>query len=288
MMPNFFILGAPKCGTTSLAAYCAQHDRIFVPSIKESALFSGGADVPVDSHYAAAIYRKGKSCEYLCDATPTYLANGRSVIPKMLATYSVPHDLKFLIILRNPVDRFISHYKHNYYRGSEPRGIDEVAESEVRTYRQDPERIESLEYLSPGFYDIWVPMWIRAFDKSQFLILSTDELNDAKDLELNKIWQFLNIEPPDGLSDVCLNVSGRPRIHNVNRWAFNSNAFGKRIIRRILSKKARAILRQLILNLNTLQPVEQYPISAISRDRLAQVYGSSIEAMKTYTDTNVL
>src|SRR3954468_1950993 len=111
--PSFFIVGAPKCGTTSLNDYLRQHPRIFIPERKELHYF--GSDLtflktqrPTREEYLA----------HFAAAQPQQIAGEASVwyLYSQLAAREI-HDFcreaKFIIMLRNPVD--MMHSLHSQY-----------------------------------------------------------------------------------------------------------------------------------------------------------------------------
>lgn len=101
--PNFFIIGAPKCGTTSLAHYLAENAKIFMAVPKEPHYFS--VDIPnrpVDeiSHYLSLF--GGATDVHLAvgEASTSYLRS-RAAVENIL---QMSPDAKFIVMLRNPVD----------------------------------------------------------------------------------------------------------------------------------------------------------------------------------------
>lgn len=112
-LPNLIIAGVPKAATTSLYAYFSKHPDIFVPKKKEINYFrplrfnNQLKDISnYQKHYLEWVNQK-----YKLDASPHYIYGGQLIISKMK---EVLPDHKVIIILRNPVYRFISYYKFLY------------------------------------------------------------------------------------------------------------------------------------------------------------------------------
>jgi len=111
---HFFILGAAKCGTSSLYYYLDQHPEILMSTPKETLFFEKEYHQGVD--YFRSKYFPNYNGE-------TFLGEARHrnlylpYIPDRLAK-SFP-DAKLIIMLRNPVDRAYSHYVHCKNRGIE-------------------------------------------------------------------------------------------------------------------------------------------------------------------------
>jgi len=110
--PNFFIVGAPKAGTTSLFHYLSQVPEIYFPKIKEPHYFSQIA-VP-ENHYISPIrdttqYLKlyeNVDVKILGDASVYYLSDPKA--PKLI--HNVSPNSHIIISLRDPVERAYSHY----------------------------------------------------------------------------------------------------------------------------------------------------------------------------------
>jgi hypothetical protein len=108
-LPNSFILGAAKCGTTSLYYYLKQHPEIYLPKDKEPHFFDNdvfwneGVDVFLRRHFQGAQRFPARG-----ESTPAYFHRWEKVIPRIKAVYSdvIP---KFIAIFRYPVERAFSH-----------------------------------------------------------------------------------------------------------------------------------------------------------------------------------
>lgn len=116
--PNLFILGAPKCGTTSMAYYLSQHPEVFVSPYKEPHYFnfdSGHRFTFTEKQYLAYFRNATNSQKYLVDASVFYLYS------KVAATEILKYnpESKFIVMLRNPVDMFYSLHQQFLFSGIE-------------------------------------------------------------------------------------------------------------------------------------------------------------------------
>lgn len=105
--PNFFILGAPKCGTTSLAAWLSEHPNVFVTKPKEPEFFNGdiapffkGGVRKYESLYRSV----DEKHVAIGEASTVYLRSAVAV--QNILTYQP--DAKFIVGVRNPVNMFFS------------------------------------------------------------------------------------------------------------------------------------------------------------------------------------
>ena len=125
-LPNFILVGAIKSGTTSLYHYLNEHPQIYMPRIKEPRFFTSSALLKKEKfnnkflkRFAPApinnlddyksLYSNVKNEIAVGEASPQYLFTYETTIP-LIKKYL--GDIKIILILRNPVDRAYSAYKH--------------------------------------------------------------------------------------------------------------------------------------------------------------------------------
>jgi hypothetical protein len=112
--PNFFILGAPRCGTTALSAYLAEHPRIGFSRPKETQFFC--TDLPGIRFHTADPQEYLKLCFGHC-AGKNYLAVGEGSVWNLYSRNAVANILsfnptaRFIIMVRNPIDLCIALYE---------------------------------------------------------------------------------------------------------------------------------------------------------------------------------
>jgi hypothetical protein len=100
--PDFFILGAPKCGTTSLAAWLAEHPRIFLSPVKEPHFFNTDdrQGVTTLAEYEALFDGATPRHGAVGEASVWYLSSADAV--RNILRYQP--DARFIVMLRNPVE----------------------------------------------------------------------------------------------------------------------------------------------------------------------------------------
>ncbi len=109
--PNFFIVGAPRCGTTALYSYLRQHPDVFLPDYKEPHFFntdmnSGGA-IRDDAEYLA-LFASARDQARIGEASVYYLSS--QAAPERIKSFCP--TAKIVVMLRNPVDAVDALHAH--------------------------------------------------------------------------------------------------------------------------------------------------------------------------------
>jgi len=214
--PNFFLLGATKSGTTSLHYYLEQHPELFLTKQKEphffdsDLLFKKGYD-----WYLNEYFKKASGHKYSGEATPNYFHLPDIVIPRMKSAFGV-HEPKFVVILRNPVDRCWSHYLHRVRKGTEKENLYKALELENDRLLAKPSAWHG--YYRDGLYGKLISKWFDQFSKSNFLFLFYEELNNVETL-LSKIFSFLEIDSDVKIeTNIKKNIASEARSEFLKDW----------------------------------------------------------------------
>lgn len=179
-MIDFLVIGAQKAGTTSLFKYLESCSGVCMPPEKEAPFFcvddrfERGLDWYLDEFFAHR-----KPGQKLGTVTPQYLCDPRAAE----RIYRTVPLVRLIAILRNPIDRAVSHYKMAVRRGIEQREISQAFEYQLRPERviearsrKADESSESHCYIAWGEYGRLLDLYLRWFDRSQLLVLFSDEL----------------------------------------------------------------------------------------------------------------
>ncbi len=199
-LPTFLIVGAQKAGTTSLYRYLAKHPNIkpnFV--VKELSFFDEYYDRGLP-WYKSHFSFKRKNQHYF-EGTTHYLFH--PLAPKKIKE-ALP-NIKVIALLRNPIDRAYSSYKHQVRAERESLSFEQAIEAESERLKGEKERLladpsyvshnyNHFSYLERGKYSDQIRNWLQYFPKEQMLILSSDEFFKNTQSSLEKIYGFLNIE----------------------------------------------------------------------------------------------
>ncbi len=131
-LPSFLIVGVPRAGTTSLAAYLAAHPDVFMAEGKELHFFNGWHDRGLE--WYSRQFETSRPVTQRGEATPGYLYRA-DAIDRLSQT--VP-GAKLIVVLREPVDRAYSHFWLNRWRGIEPMTFEAALAAEGARLADEP------------------------------------------------------------------------------------------------------------------------------------------------------
>ena len=205
-LPDFFLVGAPKAGTTALHAALAEHPRLYLSPVKEPKFFlCDGAPParqagPGDAHSAREWIWQRDRYEALFDGAPTGARCGEST-PFYLYDRAahrrirrlVP-DARLVVLLRDPVDRAYSNWMHLWSDGLEPIP-DFVAACGAEDDRIRAGYAPFWHYRAVGRYGEQLQHLLSVFDPAQVHVLRYRDLVDRPDATLDGICAFLGVEP---------------------------------------------------------------------------------------------
>lgn len=125
---DFIVIGTQKGGTTSLWQYLRHHPSIVMPTIKEAPFFCFGSPPSPSSlaSFMARHFGEAPNGALLGKATTHYMMGFRDVDVDEIASRvadALP-DVRLIALLRDPVERAISHYRMSVRRGFESRSFD--------------------------------------------------------------------------------------------------------------------------------------------------------------------
>jgi hypothetical protein len=219
--PDFFIVGAPKAGTSSLYYYLSQHPNVFLSEPKEPHFFhnrrSPGSPVLGEKNLNEYLrlfegvpdnVRAGEaSTSYL------YSANAAREIREVCP------DAKIMMILRDPVDRAYSHYWNHVRDGNEHLSFEEALWDEA-------ERIENRRwcgsyYVAGGRYAEQVARYLDVFGREAVKVYLFEDLKrDARGVCWDA-FSFLGVDPDVPINTKeAYNRSGQPRSTQLSRFSY--------------------------------------------------------------------
>lgn len=204
MLPTFVVIGAMKCGTTSLYYYLDAHPEIGMSIQKETDYFLPAQYDNRGSEWYLSRFREQARARGEC--SPNYTK--RHLFPDVAERM---HDLvpgvKLVYMVRDPLDRIISHYVGNRVRSQETRPFSEaVTDGEKNNY-----------VLTSKYYYQLEP-YLEHFGSDQLLVRSLNALQHCRNDVLSDIHRFLGVEArgDEDISEAKYNTTGQKRMRG--RW----------------------------------------------------------------------
>jgi hypothetical protein len=215
-LPDFLIIGAQKGGTTSLYLYLNEHPNIGGAVIKEVSFFDKNYQLGLSWYRAQfptplrKLYTRDirKQNYIVGEASPGYLIYPHA--PERIAK-TLPR-VKLIALLRNPVERAYSQYRHNVSRGYEELSFADAIEAEEERTRAEKVKVLSntnynstaffrFSYLARGIYVDQLKHWLDFFPREQLLMLKSEDLNSEPTEIFKQTLAFLNVPVliPDSL-----------------------------------------------------------------------------------------
>lgn len=275
--PNFFIVGAPRCGTTAMYEYLRHHRQVFMPYRKEPVYF--GSDLakrpPVlDKVGYLALFDQANDATAIGEATVWYLYS-QSAAAEIKA---FAPEARIIIMLRNPIDMIHSLHRHWLWSASEdlPDFSEAIAaEPDRAAGRRLPHNVEQpigLRYTWLGKYTEHVRRWLDEFGRDRVLILIYDDLaNDGRAMGRRTLG-FLGVDTDYDAEFEVVNQNKRPRSPRLQRVT-RSRRFTRlasKLPPRIFHLVWRALQRANI------RPEQRAPIEPELRRRLAAEFAPDV------------
>ena len=253
-LPNFMCLGAAKSGTTTLYDILRQHADIYIPSFKEPHFF----DIPENfanglNWYEKTYFKKAKK-KIIADFTPSYFFDKDA--PKRIFD-CLGGDMKFLVIIRNPVDRAYSHYLHSKRDFHETENFGDSLKLEFSRLKEHQEKSDYLSYLRhsyihQGLYSEMLKRYLKYFSLDRFLFINfEDEFLKDKDLTIQKILNFLEIDSSISLNTNIISNPASQERSKILKQIMKQTGWWRTVLKKMIpSIKIRQIIRNRIQRAN--------------------------------------
>jgi len=265
MLPDFIIIGGMKCGTSSLFYYLGLHPQIGTSDIKE-----------VDYFIKENNYNKGEgwyedrfrgSFDKFGEASPNYSkAHYFKGVPQRM--HALLPDVKLIYLVRDPIDRLLSHYTHNVADGREQQSITEALA-----------QLKNNHYVECSRYYWQLEHYLQYFSPEQILIADTQKLRDDRRQSLQTVFDFLEVDA----------TFYTPEYEQEKHQTGQKRKRGKRS-RIILESPVIKSLKQWIpdgvkepIKKATRSVVEKPKLSADLEDRLVSCFTDDVEALRAFS-----
>jgi hypothetical protein len=283
-LPNFFLAGAPKAGTTALYQYLGQHPDIYMSPVKEPNFFAeelrlenfsdhfrklSEARVPARgpiSEWAdyVKLFEGARDEKAIGEASVSYFWSKNA--PQVISTQIV--DAKIMVVLRNPVERAMSQFSHVSSFAKTSLSFSKYLDRALES--RDTRISEYYPSLNYGLYGEQMKRYRAFFDADRIQVHLYEDFRREPQRVLREIFGFLGVDPefePD--------LSVRHMESTVPRSYFLKNALERLGIREALRGKLPPEVRRYVRKA-TLQPREALTMTPADRARLLDFYREDI------------
>ncbi len=295
--PNFFIVGAPKCGTSFLHYRLAAHPEVFMhPQLKEPHHFATDLHgdpavvdhlqwVPDRAAYLALFAGATEHVRRIGEASVFYLMS--SVAAAAIARFNP--TAKIVIMLRNPADLLESLHAQSLYSCLE-------TEADFgRAYLRDREaattaapRPERMFFRYPTVVDFGTQLarFTQHFAPDQLHVIVQEEMRADTRGTFRRVLEFLAIDPEFTPDFTAENERKEARSQILQRLTHNAPLGLRRTLRRLTSPALRIGLKAWIARLNS-RPIPRTPLAPELRETILHDARPAIDAVEAYLGRNL-
>ncbi len=294
--PNFFIIGAPKCGTTALSEYLRAHPRVFITDPKEPNFF----DDDFDYHWLGVPERYDEYLRLYQDARPEHLARGEATVWYLYSEVAARriHDVlpeaRLIAMVRDPLELVQSLHSQLCFM------YDETVEDFEQAWRLQRERREGrclpknvrqpafLQYAEVARVSRQLERFLGLFPREQLMVIVYDDFRrDARSCYRSAL-EHLGVED-DGRTDFSpVNAS---KVHRWRRLAALSEkppapalALARGIKKAFGLKQLR--IRPALRRMNR-QERRRAPIAPVLAEEIRQGFASEVRALSDLSGRDV-
>ena len=271
-MPNLFIVGAPKAGTSFLYHKLKSHPELFFPKVKELNHFSQQEIDALDSYYKDYKIRDRKKylnfckppyeTKYAVDASVSYFAFEE--VPYKIHAFNP--EAKILIVIRNPIKRAHSHFLMDERMG--------YAKETLSSYIGDKAKNSPHfhQYINNSLYYKNIKNYQKVFGKEAVKIMLLEEI----DQELPELFKFLNIADHFDEIDTSERVNENKKPKNILSKMLQNN-------RNLTSKLKLIIPERIVKKYNGLlyEKAEKQVLSTSDYQMLQEILIGDVEKLET-------
>lgn len=185
-LPDFYIIGAAKSGTTTLYKELGADSRVFFCTPKEPCFFDSDVSWEKGIDWYRSLFAEAQA-EQLCGEASTNYTRWPQVTNVAQRIHDYSPDAKLIYIMRDPVKRAHSHYVHRWTK---------------ETHRGEPFTMGLKEYIAndpmcfdSGRYYDQLQQYLAFFQRDQILLLLFEDMLADQQATLKQVYGFLGLEP---------------------------------------------------------------------------------------------
>jgi hypothetical protein len=283
--PDFFIVGAPKCGTTALYTYLRQHPQVFMPARKEPHYFGSDLvflDRPrLTEQGYRELFAGADEKQRVGESSVFYLYSERAA--REIAQFAP--EAQILVMLRNPIDMLHSFHSQRLFNGTEHIvDFEEALEAEADRRRglRLPRNVglaQGLHYRELARFGEQVERYQEVFAPERIRVILYEDFRAHTAKVYREVCAFLGIDPDCEPEFAVVNANKSARSRRVSELLWAAPAPLRRIVRVLLpSASVRETLARSLRRLNT-REAPRSPIDPDLRRRLEAEFAPDVERL---------
>lgn len=177
--PHFIVVGAMKCGTSTLQTQLAAQDGVFMSTPKEPNYFSDDAVFAQGQGWYEGLFA-GAPAGALCGEASTHYTKLPTYPETLDRMTAMLPELKLIYMIRNPVARAVSHYVHAW-------SLREISTDAPTAFRTQSELVDY------GCYGMQIAPFVAAYGRENILLSSLEALSATPEAEFARVADFLGL-----------------------------------------------------------------------------------------------
>ena len=276
MEPNFFIVGAPKAGTTNISYYLNLHRKVFVSKLNEPYYFCKW-DLPNNFKRESMIrdevkylelFKNAKTEKVIGEATPSYLHSPNSAY-KIKERFP---DSKIIISIRNPIERAHSGYFSNEFMRKDNLSFREMIDSHKKL--MDKNEFYIYNILEPGFFSKHIKRFQDNFTSDKIKVIVFEDYVKNTEKSIESILEFLEL-------DTDFEFTEQPkRGYRIPKNKISKMTLENKTIRKISTFFIPTVTRQQIGERFMLKETEKSVMSLKERNYLKEIYEDDVKKLE--------
>jgi hypothetical protein len=267
VLPNLLVIGAMKCGTTSLHRYLALHPEVWMSDPKELRFF-----VERGNWHRGVGWYEGcfpVDAPIRGEASPWYTAHPiHRGVPERIA--SLLPDVKLVYLVRDPIERLLSHYAMERRLGWARRPLHEALGD-----------LGASRFVAPSRYWTQLEQYLHHFTPGQMLVVDQHDLLHERAAALRRVFAFLEVDE-DFTSPAFTAVhSARPTRRRRRPAAVVARRVTQAVGERRSYRLSRSVPRPLARALTA--PMEPLGLDDDLRTRLSEHFAGEVARLREFT-----
>lgn len=179
-IPDFIGIGAPKCGTTWLSSCLQSHPSVFIPNVKEIVYFSSEKKLSRGVDWYINHFNNRLDSQVAGEFSVPYLNGGKDTARRIA---DLNPEMKIIAVLRNPIERTISHYRWLLQLGKIKENLD-----------FDDVLDQNSELVDNSLYGTNLSYFCDIFGRNKILLIKYDSISNNPLDVLKKTFRFIGVD----------------------------------------------------------------------------------------------